>query len=68
MNGTKEGGLKAPALAALVLAFASFGDAFLYPFLPVNFDAAGVPLAYVGLVLSVNRIIRIISNSIMFVP
>lgn len=56
-------GLKASAFAALALAFASFGDAFLYPFLPVNFDAVGIPMVWVGVLLSINRFIRIVSNT-----
>ena len=55
--------LKASSFAALALAFASFGDAFLYPFLPVNFDAVGIPMAWVGVLLSINRFIRIVSNT-----
>lgn len=58
-------GLKATSFAALALAFASFGDAFLYPFLPVNSLSVGVPIMWVGLLLSINRFIRIISNGLM---
>jgi MFS transporter, DHA1 family, multidrug resistance protein len=65
MNEKKEIGLKASAYAALVLAFASFGDAFLYPFLPVNFADAGVPVIWVGLLLSINRFVRIFSNTMI---
>ncbi len=61
----KSNGLKASAFAALALAFASFGDAFLYPFLPVNFDSVGVPVIWVGLLLSINRFVRIISNTLL---
>jgi DHA1 family multidrug resistance protein-like MFS transporter len=57
--------LKAPAFASLALAFASFGDAFLYPFLPVNNNAVGVPVVWVGTLLSINRFVRIISNGWM---
>jgi MFS transporter, DHA1 family, multidrug resistance protein len=60
-----NGGIRASAFAALALAFASFGDAFLYPFLPVNFDSVGVPLIWVGLLLSINRFVRIISNTLL---
>lgn len=56
-------GFKAPACAALALAFASFGDAFLYPFLPVNFQAVGIPIAWVGVILSINRFVRIFFNT-----
>lgn len=61
----KQPDLKPTILAALALAFASFGDAFLYPFLPVNYDAAGVPVVWVGLLLSINRFIRIGSNTLI---
>jgi MFS family permease len=65
MIKTNDTGLKASAYAALTLAFASFGDAFLYPFLPVNFNSVGVPVVWVGLLLSVNRFVRIISNTML---
>jgi MFS family permease len=60
---TKKDNLKATSFAALALAFASFGDAFLYPFLPVNADLAGIPVIWVGLLLSINRFVRIFSNT-----
>lgn len=65
MSGSKGTGLKASAFAALALAFASFGDAFLYPFLPVNFESVGVHVIWVGLLLSINRLVRIISNTML---
>jgi MFS transporter, DHA1 family, multidrug resistance protein len=65
MSELKNNGLKASAFAALALAFASFGDAFLYPFLPVNFVSVGVPVIWVGLLLSINRFVRIISNTLL---
>jgi MFS family permease len=58
-------GLKSPAFAALALAFASFGDAFLYPFLPVNHLAVGIPVMWIGILLSINRFVRILSNGLM---
>src|SRR5690242_19868463 len=61
----KDTGLRASAFAALALAFASFGDAFLYPFLPVNFESAGVPVMGVGLLLSINRFVRIVANTVI---
>lgn len=57
--------MKASAFAALALAFASFGDAFLYPFLPINFKEVGVPVMWVGLLLSINRFVRIVSNAMI---
>jgi MFS transporter, DHA1 family, multidrug resistance protein len=56
-------GLKTPLFASLSLAFASFGDAFLYPFLPVNHAAVGVPVVWIGILLSINRFVRILSNT-----
>ncbi len=55
-------GLKPTILSALVLALASFGDAFLYPVLPVNALQMGVPIVWVGFLLSINRFIRLIAN------
>jgi MFS family permease len=65
MNKQNITGLRAPSFAALALAFASFGDAFLYPFLPINSNAIGVPVVWVGLLLSINRFARIFSNALM---
>ena len=61
-NGSQ---LKATSFSALALAFSSFGDAFLYPFLPVNSIMVGVPVVWVGLLLSINRFVRILSNTLM---
>jgi len=58
-------GLKAPAFASLALAFASFGDAFLYPYLPLHSTTVGVPVMWVGVLLSINRFVRIVSNGFM---
>lgn len=58
----KNIGLKSPLFTSLSLAFASFGDAFLYPFLPVNSISVGIPIVWVGATLSINRFVRIISN------
>ncbi len=45
-----------------VMAFAGLGDAILYPVLPVYAEKWGIPLIWVGFILSVNRFVRIISN------
>lgn len=65
MDKDERLGLKASAFAALALAFASFGDAFLYPFLPLNSNAVGIPVVWIGMILSINRFIRILSNTLM---
>jgi MFS transporter, DHA1 family, multidrug resistance protein len=57
--------LKETVFASLAMAFASFGDAFLYPFLPVNNAAVGVPVIWIGILLSINRFVRIVSNTFM---
>lgn len=57
--------LKHPMLASLTLAFASFGDAFLYPFLPQNAGLIGMPVIWIGIMLSINRVIRIFFNPVL---
>jgi DHA1 family multidrug resistance protein-like MFS transporter len=53
----------ASAYASLALSFAGFGDTFLYPFLPLNSLQVGIPVFWVGLILSANRFVRILLNS-----
>lgn len=65
MKQKKVHALTAPSFASLALAFASFGDAFLYAFLPVNNLVVGIPVVWVGVLLSINRFVRILSNGIM---
>ncbi|MES2680636.1 MAG: MFS transporter [Bacteroidota bacterium] len=57
-------GLKPTIISAFVLALASFGDAFLYPVLPINAAQLGVPLIWVGFLLSINRFIRLAANQV----
>jgi DHA1 family multidrug resistance protein-like MFS transporter len=59
-----KNGLREPSYAALALTFASLGDAFLYPFLPMNNISVGIPLAFVGVLLSINRFARILFNGV----
>lgn len=54
--------LKPSLLSALVLAFASFGDAFLYTALPLNSLQMNVPVVWIGFLLSINRFVRVIAN------
>lgn len=56
--------LKPSVLAALVLAFSSFGDAFLYIALPVNAIEMNVPVFWIGFVLSINRFARLAANQL----
>ena len=45
-------------ISSWVLSFSLLGDALLYVVLPVNAEAFGVSMAMVGLLLSINRIVR----------
>ena len=65
MHKENQTSLKPAAFSALALAFASLGDAFLYPFLPLNFETVGIPVLWVGVILSINRFVRILSNTLM---
>ena len=51
------------ALPGLVIAVSSIGDTLLYAVLPLYHDQFGVSLAMVGVLLSLNRWIRLIANS-----
>jgi MFS transporter, DHA1 family, multidrug resistance protein len=56
---------QAPVFSALALAFASFGDAFLYPFLPLHGERLGMSVAWIGILLSINRFARIFTNALI---
>ena len=56
---------KYPRNAALTLSFASFGDAFLYPFLPQYAQEMNIPVVSIGILLSVNRFTRIVFNRLI---
>lgn len=58
-------GLKYPIYSSLTLSFASFGDAFLYPFLPQYADVMEIPVVWIGVLLSINRFIRILFNPVV---
>ncbi len=55
-------GIKYPLFASLTLCFASFGDAFLYPFLPQYAELMQIPVVWIGVLLSINRFVRIVFN------
>lgn len=50
-------------LSSGVTAFACLGDAFLYPFLPVYGKELGFSAFVIGLLLSINRFVRLIANT-----
>lgn len=49
--------------ASWVMAFAGLGDAILYPLLPVYGAELGFSALFIGILLSINRFVRIISNT-----
>lgn len=49
--------------ASGVMAFAGLGDAILYPVLPIYGKELGFSVFYVGILLSINRFVRIIANT-----
>jgi len=51
------------ALPGLVIAFGMIGDTLLYAVLPLYHDDFGLSLAMVGVLLSLNRWIRLLANS-----
>lgn len=53
------------AISALVLALAGLGDALLYPTLPLYAAQLGVPLIWIGVLLSINKFIRLGGNHIL---
>ena len=50
--------------AALVVSFSNLGDSLLYVALPIVYESLGLSLVHVGILLSANRLIRFISNTI----
>lgn len=46
-----------------VIAICIMGDSLMYSILPLEAENLGIPLALVGVLLSANRIIRLLSNS-----
>jgi MFS family permease len=50
------------ALVSAAVALSLLGDSLLYAVLPSQAEAVGVPIGLVGVVLSANRFIRLLSN------
>lgn len=53
---------KDAVLSALILALANMGDAFLYAYLPSSHQQIGISSFWLGVILSVNRYIRLFLN------
>ena len=61
-NQNKNNPLKYTLLSAIILAIANIGDAFLYAYLPANYQSIGIPIFWVGVILSINRFTRLFLN------
>ncbi|HBG00962.1 MAG TPA: hypothetical protein DDW87_05250 [Firmicutes bacterium] len=55
---------KAALNVSMIMALSLFGDSLLYPILPLYAEQLGVPLVMVGILLSINRWVRLFSNHI----
>jgi MFS family permease len=53
---------KAALNVSVITALSLFGDSLLYPILPLYAQQLGVPLVMVGVLLSINRWVRLLSN------
>ncbi len=51
-------------LISIVVALSLLGDQLLYAVLPVMHEAMGIPVTAVGLILSANRLVRLVTNSL----
>ena len=60
---TKSSSFRGALVASGVMAFAGMGDALLYPLLPVYGKDMGFSVFFIGLLLSVNRFVRILANT-----
>ena len=49
---------------SIVVALSLLGDQLLYAVLPVMHEAMGIPVTTVGLILSANRLVRLLTNSL----
>jgi MFS family permease len=48
---------------ATVIGLTIMGDSLMYSLLPLEAESLGIPIVYVGLLLSINRIVRLGSNA-----
>ena len=53
---------RAILLSAAILSMAGLGDSFLYPTLPLHAEQMGVPVIWIGVLLSINKFVRLGGN------
>ncbi len=63
LSKLKSSSFRGALTSSGVMAFAGLGDAILYPILPVYGKEMGFSVFVIGLLLSINRFIRIIANT-----
>jgi len=63
ISESKSSSFRGALISSGVMAFAGLGDALLYPILPVYGKEMGFSVFIIGLLLSVNRFVRIIANT-----
>ena len=61
----KNASLKGVLFSSFAMAFAGLGDALLYPVLPVYGEELGISALWIGILLSVNRFVRIPGNTLV---
>lgn len=59
----KSSSLRGAFAASITMSFAGLGDALLYPILPVYGKNLGFSVIAIGMLLSINRFVRIITNT-----
>lgn len=55
---------RALLIVSVAVALSLLGDQMLYAVLPIVHDAVGVPVTAIGLLLSANRLVRLVTNSL----
>ena len=53
---------RATLLSAAIISMAGLGESFLYPALPLHADQLGVPVIWIGVLLSINKFVRLGGN------
>ena len=61
-NDTDNKPWRGTLLSAAIISMAGLGDAFLYPTLPLHAGQLGVPVIWIGVLLSINKLVRLGGN------
>jgi MFS family permease len=49
-------------ISAVIMALAGIGDALIYPILPLHAERLGIPIIWIGVLLSINKFVRLGAN------